>query len=63
MGPTFSNFIIKPCLGTDPKKINYQYSEHGLISFYSPTSEGFSEQIIVKIGKIFNPPTSYQDRE
>ena len=31
-------------LGTDPKKIKYQYSEHGLISFYPPTSGGFSEQ-------------------
>ena len=30
-------------LGTDPKKIKYDFSEHGPISFDPPTSEGFSE--------------------
>ena len=31
-------------LGTHSKKINYGFSEHGPISFYPPSSYGFSEQ-------------------
>ena len=59
-----SLFVQYVHLGTDPKKIKYQYSEHGLISFYPPTSgEGLVNKIKVKIGKIFNPPTSTSDRE
>ena len=34
---------IHSSLGTDAKKIKYEYSEHGLISFNPPSSEGFSE--------------------